>query len=96
MWSRFSVARRALVAVTLALWFAACAPTVWNKTSGTQIDFDRDSYECERDVRQSRTGSGLLGALDARGFYNRCMSARGYYPEGGGAIGLRPAAAASD
>jgi hypothetical protein len=81
-----------LVAPVLAA-LAGCTPTIWDKADATRADYNRESYECERDLRQSRTGSGLLGALDAHGFYNRCMSAHGYYPQGGTAIGLKPAAA---
>ena len=84
----------ALASLLFIAGLSGCAPTIWDKPGATQVDFSRESYECERDVRQSRTGSGLLGALDARGFYNRCMAAHGYYPQRSGATGLRPAAAA--
>ena len=92
MRSGFGAGRRAMITTALALLFASCTPTVWEKPGAGQADFNQDSYECERDVRQSRTGTGLLGTLDARGFYNRCMSAHGYHPNGGTAPGLRPAA----
>ena len=83
----------ALASLLFIAGLSGCAPTNWDKPGATQLDFSRESYECERGVRQSRTGSGLLGALDARGFYNRCMAAHGYYPQRSGATGLRPAAA---
>lgn len=56
-----------------------CAEKVWVKDGASQQDFKRDSYSCERDMRQSGYyGSGLLGAVAAMEFSNRCMEAAGY------------------
>lgn len=60
---------------------AGCGPRlVWYKPGGaTQADFNRDTYECERDVRQGGYyGTGIAGALNAQGFGERCMFAKGW------------------
>jgi hypothetical protein len=65
-----------IIASMLAL--TSCAST-WSKPGGTQAEFNKDSYECERDMRQSGGyGTGLVGALNAQGFAGRCMIAHGY------------------
>lgn len=71
---------RALVLGAMALVFGGCAETVWVKPGATQSDFNRDSYECERDARMSAGsfGGGIGGAIEARGFMERCMGVRGY------------------
>jgi len=57
---------------------AGCA-TVWEKPGATQADFNKDSYECERDARQSGYyGTGLAGAINMQNFADRCMIARGW------------------
>jgi hypothetical protein len=39
----------------------------------------RDGYECEKDMRQSGYfGGGIIGAMNAQEFGERCMQARGY------------------
>jgi hypothetical protein len=56
-----------------------CAPTLWVKSGATEQDFNRDSYACERDARQSGYfGSGLVGEMNMRAFYERCMVAQGW------------------
>ena len=70
---------RAIIIATAALLLAGCAPTVWDKPGATQSDFNMDSYQCEKDARQSGYyGNGLAGALEMKGFYDRCMVAHGY------------------
>lgn len=65
--------------VTLGLAAAGCAPMVWDRPGSTQADFNRDSYTCERDARQSGYyGGGLTGAVNMQGFFQRCMVAQGY------------------
>jgi hypothetical protein len=61
-----------------ALIVASCGKAVWTKPSFTQAEYRRDTYECDRDVRQSYHGTGIAGALSARDFYDRCMEARGW------------------
>lgn len=67
------------LAVLLAL--AGCTQTVWlHPNHNDQATFNRDSYECERDMRQSGYyGRGLIGQINAQEFADRCMIARGYY-----------------
>lgn len=72
------------VVTTVALAVLAltgCAePDMWVKAGTTQVDYQKDSYECERDARMSAAsfGGGLAGAMNAQGFYRRCMVAHGY------------------
>lgn len=68
-----------LFVLPLICILAGCAPTVWDKMGATQEGFARDSYECEKDVRQSYFGTGLAAALSQKDFYNRCMMVRGYH-----------------
>ena len=59
---------------------AGCARIVWTRPDFTEADFRADSYACERDVRQSGYyGTGYAGALNAQGFFDRCMESKGYY-----------------
>jgi len=67
----------------MALGLSACAPAaLWDKPGATKQDFAKDSYECERDMRQgSNYGTGFIGGLTgntAEDFQERCMIARGY------------------
>jgi len=76
--------RRALVMVCLlgGLVPAGCARTYWTKAGFNQADWNRDTYECERDMRQSGYyGSGLIGTLNAQDFFERCLAAKGYYKQ---------------
>jgi clan AA aspartic protease (TIGR02281 family) len=67
------------LAAAIALCVAGCARNVWVKPGATQADFNVDRYDCERDARQSGYfGTGLVGALNMQGFYNRCMVAHGW------------------
>ncbi|MFO1160936.1 MAG: hypothetical protein U1E60_19000 [Reyranellaceae bacterium] len=73
--------RPAAVAVAAGLLVAACAgPDVWERAGATQSDFQKDSYECERDARMSAAsfGAGIAASLNARDFYRRCLTAHGY------------------
>ncbi len=73
-------ARWPMLCILLVLLISSgCARFVWIKSGATQQDFARDSYECERDMRQSRYfGGGIAGALNAQAFQERCMVARGW------------------
>ncbi len=51
------------------------ARATWVKQGGTQSEHDRDTYECERDARQS---GYFEGAMNMREFFGRCMAARGW------------------
>jgi len=68
-----------LCTLALTILFTGCAPMIWDKSGGTQAEYNRDSYECEKDARQSGYyGSGLSGALELKEFFKRCMVSRGY------------------
>lgn len=68
-----------LLALATALLLTGCAQTVWVKNGSTVQDFNRDTYECERDMRQSGYyGTGTAGAINAQGYQERCMYARGW------------------
>lgn len=70
-------------ALALALLLSACSTTMnFEKPGGTQQQLERDGYECERDARQSRFGSGIAGRLDQRDFFLRCMRVRGWQTVG--------------
>jgi hypothetical protein len=61
---------------------AGCASWYWTKPGFNPADWNRDSYECERDMRQSGYyGAGWVGASNAQNFYERCLAARGYYKQ---------------
>ncbi len=58
---------------------SGCAQTVWTKSGLTEAEFRADDYACERDMRQSGYfGTGIAGALNAKGFRERCMQSKGY------------------
>jgi hypothetical protein len=58
---------------------SGCTSAQWTKAGATQQDFATDSYDCEKDARQSGYyGSGLAGAINMQGFFNRCMNAHGW------------------
>lgn len=71
--------RRFFAAAACMLVLAGCAPVYWSKPGFSQAEWNRDSYECERDVRQTSHGTGLVGALDAMAFEQDCLRAHGYY-----------------
>ena len=56
-----------------------CAPANrWLKAGASQQDFSTDSYDCEKDARQSGYyGGGLVGALNMQGLFYRCLAANG-------------------
>jgi hypothetical protein len=67
------------LALVLLLLATACGPKLWTKPGFSFEEWNRDRYECERDVRQSGYyGGGLIGAINAQGFYDRCLSGHGY------------------
>ena len=61
------------------LVLSGCTGEIWDKQGATQADFDRDSYACEKDTRQSGYfGSGLWAQAAMKDFYDKCMVARGW------------------
>ena len=73
------VGRKPVLVLVGALLFGipGCVKRVWVKEGSTRADYKKDSYECERDMRQVNYGRGD----SPRGFYNRCMEARGWHLE---------------
>ena len=72
---------RYLIAPVLAvLLTTSCAEqAVWVKPGATEQEFAQDSYECERDMRQSGYfGTGIYAPIAAQQFGERCMVARGW------------------
>ena len=75
---------RGLALILLILILPGCAHYMWARVDGNNDQaaieqFRKDSYECERDVRQSgHYGQGVYGAMEAQGFGERCMRSRGY------------------
>ena len=71
--------KRVIVLALVSFGLSGCAQTIWDKPGATQADFNRDSYECEKDTRQSGYfGGGLSGSLRMKEFYGKCMVARGW------------------
>ena len=67
-----------ILGLAIAL-LTGCASYAWYKPGVTQQDFSRDTYLCERDMRQSGYfGGGLVGAMNRQEFFDRCMNANGY------------------
>lgn len=67
--------------LTVAL--AGCAkPTLWQNLNVSGDQAQRDLYECERDARMSLMsfGGGVLGEIEAKRFFERCMFSKGYNP----------------
>lgn len=66
------------IILSLAL-LAGCAPMIWDKPGGSVAEYNKDSYECEKDTRQSGYfGGGIPGAMAMRDFAKRCMVSKGY------------------
>lgn len=73
--------KRILIAATAALLLAGCAsgPQHYQKQGGgTQLEFNRDIYDCEREMRQYSFGWGLAASLDAGEFKAKCIAAHGW------------------
>jgi hypothetical protein len=71
---------RVCVSALAVLLADGCAEqALWVKADATHEDFARDSYACERDMRQSGYfGTGIYAAIAAQDFAERCMVARGW------------------
>jgi hypothetical protein len=68
-----------LIAIAAFLVLASCARPTWVKPGATQQDYATDSYQCEKDARQSGYfGGGLVGAANMADFASRCMVAHGW------------------
>jgi hypothetical protein len=70
---------RSEIILLVVVAFSGCARTIWYRQGATEADYSRDSYDCERDARQSGYfGSGYAGLANMEGFFERCMGAHGY------------------
>lgn len=75
----------AVVLGVVLVGLGACATgqlaAKWYKAGSTAADYQKDSYDCERDTRAGAVsfGGGLVGSVGAQNFYDRCMQAHGYY-----------------
>jgi len=66
----------------LLIVVSGCTQYRWTHPSFTESAWRRDTYECERDMRQSAYfGGGIGGAIAAANFQERCLQARGYNKE---------------
>lgn len=78
-WGKLMNIKNVGAVLALGVSLAGCAQVVWDKPGATQQDFAKDSYECERDMRQGGYyGGGIIGAINAQEFEGRCMNARGW------------------
>jgi len=67
------------IAVIALIALSGCVRTVWVKEGATPQDYNRESYECEKDARQSQYfGGGIVGAINFNEFENKCMVAHGW------------------
>jgi hypothetical protein len=75
---------RVIAIILCAGLLTACAKT-WDKPGATEAEFNRDSYECQRDARMAHGsfGGGLAGQFYMMGFAEQCMGARGWNPRKG-------------
>lgn len=68
-----------ILVVVLAVVHVGCARVVYRHPDYTPQLWARDSYECERDARQSGYfGTGSWATMEMRNFYDRCLAARGW------------------
>jgi hypothetical protein len=94
------VMNRFTVTLAFGLLLVGCARFIWVKPGASQQDFQRDAYECERDMRQSGYfGSGVAAAIESQNFQERCMVARGWSKQradGGASSEIRSGSASSE
>ena len=66
----------------LVLCLGCVATAHWVHPNGSYERWNRDSYECERDMRQSGYyGGGVSGMVAMQAYYERCLMARGWRQE---------------
>lgn len=83
-----------LIGLAAILVLTGCADKHWAKPGATAQEFNRDSYECAREARQSvaRWGGGIVGMINQpkddesvnKELYRACVQARGYERVQGG------------
>jgi hypothetical protein len=68
-----------LVFVAIAVIQTGCGRAMYRHPNYTPERWARDSYECERDTRQSGYfGTGVAAQINFQNFYDRCLAARGW------------------
>lgn len=68
-----------IILVIMVLLLTGCASIVYRHPNYTPQLWARDSYECERDARQSGYfGTGIMAQINFQNFYDRCLAARGW------------------
>jgi hypothetical protein len=82
--------RCAALALVVAVLVGCAPPRTWNKPGATQVDHNRDSYACEKDVRQSHPSANLADLPTMRAMYGRCMQAHGWVEAAPGQSGFQP------
>lgn len=76
---------RGFIVLALAIFISGCSNTkFWQKQGASNADLRRDSYQCEKDARQSNFGGGLMGGALRQEFYDRCMESHGWTLQEGG------------
>jgi hypothetical protein len=67
--------------IILVLLISGCAQYTWVHPDFNETTWQRDTYECERDVRQAypyRGNQTLVEMVEASQFFSRCLTVRGY------------------
>jgi hypothetical protein len=68
-----------LVLLAVVMLFGCAPATVWVHREYTPEKWAKDSYECERDARQSGYfGTGISGSINMQNFFNRCLESKGW------------------
>lgn len=62
------------------LFLGGCAMGTWYRPGATVQDYNKDSYECEKDTRQSGYfGHGVITrSVNMNEFYSKCMVSKGW------------------
>ncbi len=68
-----------LVLLAIVILSGCATRTVWVHPEYTPEKWKKDSYECEKDARQSGYfGGGITGLINMQNFFNRCLESKGW------------------
>lgn len=73
--------RRPIIALVIlaAVVLTGCARVVWVRSGLTAAEWNQDSYQCEKDARQSGYfGTGWVAQIEMERFMERCLLSKGY------------------
>ena len=71
--------KRLVILLAVVSLLFGCARPVWVHPEYTPEKWKKDSYECERDARQSHYfGTGITGSINMQNFFNRCLESKGW------------------